>query len=348
MAENNIIVSAGELLPFVKKVLMSAGVCEGNAQIVADSVTKAELFGFQSHGAIRVPHYVGRIRTGTINGNPDIRVIKKRGNTAVVDGDHGLGHAVAFFAMNEAIQLAESGVGFVGVKNSSHFGIAGYTAMQALKKDMIGVAVSHTDASVIPFGGRMPAVGTNPLAVAVPTNREYPVLLDMATSTASLGKILNAKNKGEKIPLDWAVDGEGTPTNDPANVKYLMPMAGPKGYGLALIFDILSGPLTGALFGKKLPLMYGDYDKRRELGHFVGAIKIDNFVPIEDFRRNVGIMIDDIHATPPAKGFDRVMVPGEKEYLTLLKYEKEGIPIPAETIRELQSIAVELNVPFTL
>jgi len=234
------------------------------------------------------------------------------------------------------------------VKNSSHFGIAGYTAMQAVKKNMIGIAISHTDASVIPFGGKMPAVGTNPLAVAVPTNKDYPVLLDMATSTASLGKILNAKNKGEKIPPDWAVDEEGIPTSDPVKVKYLMPMAGPKGYGLALIFDILSGPLTGALFGKKLPLMYGDYDKHRELGHFIGAIKIDNFIPIEEFKRNVGIMIDDIHDTPPAKGFDRVMVPGEKEYLTLLKYEKEGIPIPSETIKELQAVAKELNVAFTL
>lgn len=348
MADNNVIVSAGKLLPFVKNVLMSAGVCDENAQIVADSITKAELFGFQSHGVIRIPHYVRRIKAGSINKNPNIRVVKKNGNTAIVDGDHGLGHAVAFFAMNLAIQLAGSGVGFVGVKNSSHFGIAGYTAMQAVKKDMIGIAISHTDASVIPFGGKMPAVGTNPLAVAVPTNKEYPVLLDMATSMASLGKILNAKNKGEKIPPDWAVDEEGIPTSNPEKVKYLMPMAGPKGYGLAVIFDILSGPLTGALFGKKLPLMYGDYDKHRELGHFIGAIKIDNFIPIEEFKQNVGIMIDDIHNTPPAKGFDRVMVPGEKEYLTLLKYEKEGIPIPSETIKELQAVAKELNVAFTL
>jgi ureidoglycolate dehydrogenase (NAD+) len=248
--------------------------------------------------------------------------------------------------MQEAVKLAENGIGFVGVRKSSHFGIAGYTAIQALKKDMIGIVVSHTDAAVIPFGGKRPAVGTNPLAVAVPTDREYPILLDMATSAASFGKILVAKDKGEQIPPDWAVDEEGVPTTDPQKVKYLMPMAGPKGYALALIFDILSGPLTGALFGKKLPLMYGDYDKHRELGHFIGAINIANFVPVAEFKKNVGIMIDDIHDTPAARGFERVLVPGEKEYLTRLTYEKEGIPIPSETLKDLRASAQELELPF--
>jgi ureidoglycolate dehydrogenase (NAD+) len=209
---------------------------------------------------------------------------------------------------------------------------------------MIGIVVGHTDASVVPFGGKRPAVGTNPLAVAIPTDREYPILLDMATSAASLGKILVAKDKGEAIPPDWAVDEDGAPTTDPGKAKYLLPMAGPKGYGLALIFDILCGPLTGALFGKRLPLMYGDYDKYRQLGHFVGAIRIDHFVPVEEFKKNVGLMIDDIHATPPAKGFDRVLVPGEKEYLTRLQYEKQGIPIPAATLKDLLAAAVPFGI----
>jgi len=346
MSEKDVHVHASQLNRFIKQILTSAGLCEGNSQIVADSITTADLFGFHSHGVIRIPHYIKRLRIGSLNKNPDIRVVKKTGNTAIVDGDHGMGHAVAYFAMQEAIKLAENGVGFVGVNRSSHFGIAGYTAIQAVKKDMIGIVVSHTDAVMIPFGGKRPAVGTNPLAVAVPTDREYPILLDMATSEASLGKILVAKSKGEQIPSDWAVDEEGVPTTDPHKVKYLMPMAGPKGYGLALIFDILSGPLTGALFGKRLPLMYGDYEKHRELGHFIGAIKVENFISVEEFKKNVGIMIDDIHDTPPAKGFDRVLVAGEKEHLTQLKYEKEGIPIPSETVKELQTAAQELDVAF--
>ena len=266
MSESSARVDAKQLDVFIRQILSAAGLCEAHARIVADSITTAELTGFHSHGVIRVPHYIKRLRIGSLNGKPAIRVVQQKGNTAVVDGDHGMGHAVAFFAMQEAIKLAENGVGFVGVKKSSHFGIAGYTAIQAVKEDMIGIVISHTDASVIPYGGRKPAVGTNPLAVAVPTDREYPILLDMATSAASLGKILVAKDKGEQIPPDWAVDEEGSPTTDPLKVKYLMPMAGPKGYALALIFDILSGPLTGALFGKRLPLMYGDYEKHRELG----------------------------------------------------------------------------------
>jgi ureidoglycolate dehydrogenase (NAD+) len=346
MSESMARVDAGQLKGFIHRILSAAGLCEANARIVADSITTAELFGFHSHGVIRIPHYIKRLRIGSLNGNPDIRVVQQKGNTAIVDGDHGMGHAVAFFAMQEALKLAENGIGFVGVKKSSHFGIAGYTAMQALQKDMIGIVVSHTDASVIPYGGKKPAVGTNPLAVAVPTDREYPVLLDMATSAASLGKILVAKSKGEQIPPDWAVDEEGIPTTDPQKVKYLMPMAGPKGYALALIFDILSGPLTGALFGKKLPLMYGDYDKHRELGHFIGAIKIANFVPVDEFKRHVGTMIDDIHDTPAAPGFERVLVPGEKEYLTQMAYEKEGVPIPSETLKNLQTSAHEMGLPF--
>lgn len=346
MPEKDFCVDATQLHSFIKQTLQSAGVCEGNSQIVADSITTAELYGFHSHGVIRLPHYVKRLRMGSLNKNPNIRVLKKTGNTALVDGDHGMGHAVAYFAMQEAIRLAENGVGFVGVTNSSHFGIAGYTAIQAIQKDMIGIVVSHTDVAVIPFGGKRPAVGTNPLAVAIPTDREYPVLLDMATSAASLGKILVAKSKGEKIPSDWAVDDEGVPTTDPDKVKYLMPMAGPKGYALALIFDILSGPLTGSLFGKRLPKMYGDYEKHREMGHFIGAIKVENFVPIDEFKKNVGILIDEIHDTPLAKGFDRIMIPGEKEYLTQLQFEKEGIPIPSETVKELQSVALELGITF--
>jgi len=346
MSENMARVDAGQLRGFIHQVLSAAGLCEAHVRIVADSITTAELFGFHSHGVIRIPHYIKRLRIGSLNGNPDIRVVQQKGNTAIVDGDHGMGHAVAFFAMQEAIKLAESGIGFVGVRKSSHFGIAGYTAIQAVKKDMIGIVISHTDASVIPYGGKRPAVGTNPLAVAVPTDREYPVLLDMATSAASLGKILVAKSKGERIPPDWGVDEEGAPTTDPAKVKYMTPMAGPKGYGLAVIFDILSGPLTGALFGKKLPLMYGDYDKHRELGHFIGAIRIENFVPVEEFKKNVGAMIDDIHATPAAPGFERVLVPGEKEYLTQLQYEKEGIPVPSEILKELQASAKGLGLPF--
>lgn len=348
MAEQSVTVNADKLRIFLETLLKSAGVCEGGAKIVADSITTAELTGFHSHGVIRIPHYLKRIRLGSLKKNPDIRVVARRGNTAVVDGDHGLGHPVALFAMDEAIRLAGSGVGVVCVRNSSHFGIAGYTALRAVEKDMIGIALSHTDASVVPFGGKRPAVGTNPISVAVPTGRAYPILLDMATSAASLGKILVAKDKGEPIPPDWAVDAEGTPTTNPQKAKYLLPMAGPKGYALALICDILSGPLAGTLFGKRLPLMYGDYERHRQLGHFIGAINISHFVPVEDFKTQVGLLIDDIHATPPATGFDRVLVPGEKEHLTRMQYEKQGIPIPSETMKDLRAAAQELRVEMAL
>lgn len=346
MSETSIKFEVNQVHNFIKQLFLAAGLCGEHAWIVADSITTSELFGFHSHGLIRIPHYIKRLGIGSIKKDPQIRVVHKKGNTALIDGDHGMGHVVAYAAMEEAIKLAESGVGFAGVKNSGHFGIAGYFALQAVRKGMIGIAVCHTDVAVIPFGGKEPAVGTNPLAVAVPTDKDYPVMLDMATSTASLGKILVAKNKGEDIPADWAVDADGVPTTDPHQAKYLMPMAGAKGYALALIFDILCGPLTGSLFGKRLPKMYGDYDKHRELGHFLGAINVENFVPLAEFKKNVGLLIDDTHNTPAAAGFERVLVPGEKEYLTQRKFQREGIPVTTETLKELKAVAEELNVRF--
>jgi LDH2 family malate/lactate/ureidoglycolate dehydrogenase len=150
MSEDVVHVDAGPLREVVEQMLTAAGLCEAHSRIVADSITVAELSGFHSHGVLRIPHYVKRLRIGSLNGNPDIRVVQKKGNTAIVDGDHGMGHPIALAAMQEAIKLAENGIGFVGVRKSSHFGIAGYTAMQALKKDKIGIVIIHTEATVIP------------------------------------------------------------------------------------------------------------------------------------------------------------------------------------------------------
>jgi ureidoglycolate dehydrogenase (NAD+) len=335
-----------DLLSFCTNVFVKVGVSEENAKVIADSLVKAELLGFHSHGVVRLSHYVKRIKIGSINPKPKIRTIKESGNVAIIDGDAGMGHIVAHFAMNQAIRLAGSGFGVAGVRNSSHFGIAGYFALQAAEKNMIGIALTHTDVAVIPFGGKKPAVGTNPIAVAVPTNRKFPIVLDMATSAVALGKIIVAGKKGEKIPMGWAVDENGNPTDEPDKVKYLMPMAGPKGYALSLIIDILCGPLTGALFGMKLPKMYGDYNKTRQLGHFLAALNIQNFVPVDEFKKNIDTMIDDIHNIPPAKGFEKVLLPGEIEYLNSLKHKKEGIPLPEGTLKDLEQLEKELKINF--
>jgi len=343
------LIDAKKMKEFVYKVLLKAGVNRAGSKLVASSLVEGELYGFYSHGVMRLAHYLKRVKAGTIKKDPKVKIVKKTGCTALVDGGHGFGHAVSMTAVKEAIKLAgRFGVGMVGVKNSSHFGMAGVIALEAAKKDMICIAISHTDASVVPFGGRIPAIGTNPICVAVPCAKKHPVLLDMATSVASLGKIIVARKKGEAVPSDWGVDEEGVPVTDPAKIKYLLPMAGPKGYGLAFIVDILCGPLTGALFGVRLPRMYGDYDKFRMLGHMFIVINIKNFVPVKEFKKNVALMVEDIHGIPPAKGFSSVMVPGEREFASYEKNKKAGFPLAEETCADLESIAAEYKVPLDI
>jgi len=343
------VIDSKKINAFIFKVLAKAGVNKADSKIVANSLVEGELYGFYSHGVMRLAHYLKRVKAGTIKKNPKIKIEKKNGCTSLVDGGHGFGHAISMTAVKQAIKLAgKFGVGMVGVKNSSHFGMAGVIALEAVKKDMICIAISHTDASVVPFGGRIPAIGTNPICVAVPCNKKYPVLLDMATSVASLGKIIVARKKGEPIPSDWGVDEEGVPTTDANKIKYLLPMAGPKGYGLAFIVDILCGPLTGALFGIRLPKMYGDYDKFRMLGHMFIVINIKNFVPLKEFKKNVALMVDDIHSIPPAKGFSSVMVPGEREFASYEKNIKNGFSLAEETYADLESIAKEYGVALEI
>ena len=349
MADNSKLIDGKKINDFVFKVLQKAGVNKTDSKLVANSLVEGELYGFYSHGVMRLAHYLKRVKAGTIKKNPKVKIVKKTGCTSLVDGDHGFGHAISMTAVKEAIKLADKfGVGAVGVKNSSHFGMAGVIALEAVKKDMICIAIGHTDASVVPFGGRIPAIGTNPICVAVPSSKKNPVLLDMATSVASLGKIIVARKKGEPVPADWGVDAEGVPTTDPNKIVYLLPMAGPKGYGLAFIVDILCGPLTGALFGIRLPKMYGDYDKFRMIGHLFIVINPKIFVPIKEFKKNVGLMVDDIHSIPPAKGFTSVMIPGEREFASYEKNKKAGFALAEETYADLEAISKEYGVTLDI
>ena len=349
MANETKLINGKKMNDFVFKVLLKAGVNKNDSKLVANSLVDGELYGFYSHGVMRLAHYLKRVKAGTIKKNPKVRVIKKHGSTALIDGDHGFGHAISMTAVKEAIKIAsKSGIGMVGVKNSSHFGMAGVMALEAVKKDMICIAIGHTDASVVPFGGRIPAIGTNPICVAVPCDKKNPVLLDMATSVASLGKIIVARKKGEPVPSDWGVDADGVPTTDPNKIVYLLPMAGPKGYGLAFIVDILCGPLTGALFGIRLPKMYGDYNKFRMIGHIFIVIDPRSFVPLKEFKKNVGNMVDDIHSIPPAKGFTSVMVPGEREFASYEKNIKNGFALAEETYADLEAIAKEYDVKLDI
>ncbi|WP_174614458.1 ureidoglycolate dehydrogenase [Virgibacillus ihumii] len=327
-----------KLKTLVMDKLTEASVLKEHAEIVADVLVHADLRGVSSHGALRTEHYVKRLNKGGVNPTPKIEIKERGKSAALVDGDNGFGHVIMKEAMDKAIQLTkENGIGMVAVTNSSHCGALSYFAEQAAKKEVVSMVMTQTDSAVVPFGGAEPYFGTNPVAYGFPARKHKPIILDMATSNVALGKILHAKESGESIPDSWGVDSNGQPVTDPKLVKYLLPVGGPKGYGLALTVDVLSGILTGSEFGTSISSMYGDYKNYRRLGHVILTINPGLFISKDDFLKNIDLMIDEIHKVQPAEGHNLVMVPGEPEQIKEEELMKKGVPVTESVYNYLTS-----------
>lgn len=323
-----VVVKREKLTSLVLEKLMNVGINQEHAEIVADVLVHANLRNVNSHGVLRTKHYVKRIKEGGINIDPEITEKGTGPSSAVVDGDNGMGHVITKKAMDKAVKLAtNTGIGMVGVINSSHCGALSYFINQATEEGMIGIAMTQTDKFVVPFGGAEPFFGTNPIAFGFPSKKNKPIILDMATSNAAMGKVLHARETGGSIPESWGVDKNGDKTTEPNDVSALLPFGGPKGYGLGMVVDIFSGILTGSAFGPHISKMYGDLDKMRELGHFLIAINPNTFTDSENFKSNIDRMINEIHSVKPAKDIERVMLPGEPEQIHEEKRLSEGIPI---------------------
>jgi LDH2 family malate/lactate/ureidoglycolate dehydrogenase len=323
-------------------ILAAAGLPRSDAALAADCLVQADLRGVDTHGVIHLPIYVRRIKLGLANPHPQIAVLRETPATALLDGDRGLGQVVAARAMERAIALAEqSGVGLVGVRNSTHFGMAGYFAMMALARDMVGVAISSARATMAPWGGTEARVGNNPLAVAIPAGQQRPIVLDMAMSVAARGKIKRALRRGETIPLDWAIDRRGRPTADPAEALagFLNPIGGPKGYGLALLSGLLASVLMGAVFDWEAGSLYDDLDRPQGVGHLLAAIAVESFMPVHAFRQRVDELVQAVRGCPPAPGVERVYLPGEIEFECQERRAREGIPIATSLWQELSEMA---------
>ena len=334
----DILVSKAELEALIAKKFIEVQVNKKHADIVAEILVHADLRGVSSHGVLRTEHYVKRIMKGEMNPNPHFQIERKGTAAILFDGDHGLGHVITLQAMKEAITLSKDhGIGIVGIKNSSHCGALSYYSMQATKKETISIIMTHTDSAVVPIGGKEAYFGTNPISFGFPANRHNPIILDMATSNVSLGKVLHAQETDKEIPADWGVDQNGYPVTNPNFVKYLLPMGGAKGYGLAMAIDLLTGVLTGAHFGPSITKMYGEYEKYRQLSHTIITIDPSLFIDKNQFLRNVDQMIDELHAVKPMEGFNSVMVPGEPEQLKEKERLKNGIPVPERIYNYLRS-----------
>ncbi|MCM3402272.1 ureidoglycolate dehydrogenase [Cytobacillus oceanisediminis] len=323
-----------EAKKLVVQKLTDAGLLHEHAEKVAEILVHADLRNVNSHGVLRTEHYVNRLNAGGINPAAEISFNKTGPVTGVVDGDDGFGHVIADEAMNHAIQMAkENGVGMVTAINSSHCGALSYFVQNAAEENLIGIAMTHTDKIVVPFGGKDAFLGTNPIAYGVPAKTQKPFILDMATSNVALGKILQYKEEGKEIPKGWGVDENGETVTDPSKVVSLSPFGGPKGYGLSMIVDIFSGLLAGAAFGPHVAKMYGDLDKKRKLGHYFCAINPAFFTDADAFLENMDQMMEEIRQAPPAPGFKSVLVPGEIEQMNEERNLEKGITI-ASTVHQ--------------
>ncbi|WP_284139418.1 ureidoglycolate dehydrogenase [Virgibacillus sp. LDC-1] len=336
--------SKQDLSNLFKTKLMKAGLTEEHAAIVADVLVFADAKGIHSHGAVRVEYYAERIAKNGINRNPDFRLEKTGPCTAIYHGDNGAGHVAAKYAMDEAIKIAkENGIAVVGVREMSHSGAISYFTEEAAKQDLIGISMCQSDPMVVPFGGAEPYYGTNPLAFAAPGTDGRIISFDMATTVQAWGKVLHARSKNTAIPDTWAVDGNGEPTTDPSKVRALLPIAGPKGYGLAMMIDVLSGILLGLPFGNKVSSMYHDLSEGRNLGQLHIVINPSAFTSIELFKENIGQTMDDLNAIKPAKGFDKVYYPGQNYEKIEKDYAENGIEIVDDIYEYLVSDVVHNN-----
>jgi len=324
----DVLVDYEELRSLVKERLTEAGLNTPHAEIVAEILVHADLRGVRSHGVMRTEHYVTRLRAGSLNSDPVFSTREVRSAAALLNADAGMGHAACCEAMDQAVLMAkDSGIAMVGVENSSHCGALSYFVLRAVEKGMIGMAVTHTDKCVAPFGGAKAFFGTNPIAFGFPAEKHDPVVLDMATSNIAFGKILHAKEQGDSIPDDWGIDGEGAPTTDPEKVEAMVPFGGHKGYGLALVVDVLTGVLIGAQYGPHITAMYGDYDKPRELASLMIAIDPSTFTSSDAFKQKMDAMIEDLHTQPAGPGYEKVYVPGELEVLREKANMVSGVPV---------------------
>lgn len=348
-----------QLYQFTHAVFLKMGCSLQDATTAATVLISADLRGIDSHGVARLSGYLRLWEAGRVNPKPNIRIVYETPSTAVVDGDAGLGLVVAPFAMQVAIDKAKLvGTGWVSVKNSNHFGIAGAHAMMALKEDMIGMAMTNASALVAPTFSNERMLGTNPIAVAIPANEQPAFVADFATTTAANGKLEILQRKNADMPLGWAQDKEGNPSTDANIIRKqgaLLPLGSDrehgshKGYALGSIVDIFSAVLSGASYGPWAPpfpayVPMPENQPGQGLGHFFGAMRVDAFRPAEEFKGHMDNWINRFRNAHPSEGNDKVLIPGDPEREMEAIRIKEGIPLVEPVEKDLHEIAEKFGL----
>ena len=346
------LVSYESLHQLSTRIQVGLGVPEPDAGVVSDCLVQANLMGLDTHGVIRLKFYMDRVRSGGINANPVLERVQDHPSTALVDGDNGLGPVCGTAGMDLAIRKAQAtGIGLVLISNSNHYGPAGHYARMALQHDMIGVSLTNVLASMPPAGGAQRQVGNNPYAVGIPAGDEPPVVVDGATSKSSWGKLFLCAQTGQDLPDGCYIDAAGAVTVDPQAVLAggaLLPIAGHKGYGIAVAIELLTGMLANAALDHDIPHPYKHLDKPGGNTFLMGAVRIDQFTEPKQFRRRLDDWVRRVRATPTAPGVDRIWLPGEMELVTREQRRRDGIPLGEAMLEELRELAEVAGVPPAL
>ena len=340
---------------------MKLGVPENDAKVTTDVLVLADLRGVESHGVARMPRYYNNLKNGWAYPTDQSKTVRETKAVAMIDGGQSLGQVVGRKGMELAIKKAkETAVGIVSVRNSHHYGIAGYYSLMALEHDFIGVSMTNAAPLVVPTFGRSAILGTNPISLTAPAGKEKPFVLDMATSVVPRGKLEVYDRLHKSMPLGWAVDTTGRSSTDPHAVLDalskrlgggILPLGGEgeeysghKGYGLALMVDVLCGVLNGSGTGLGV-----DSDKAKpNVGHFFMAIDPAAFRPLDEFRRDMDRLAQELKNSPKAQGQNRIYIHGEKSFARMEKYRREGIPLEVPVVDSMKKIGTELQVPWPI
>ena len=337
-----------QLEQFTASVMRALGLPLEDAATVAALMVDADMQGSDGHGVIRLAPYAKRILAGGINLNPDIKVIQERTAMALVDGDNGMGHLVMKKATDLAIHKARTaGIAWVGSRLSNHAGPASLYARMALQHDMIGLYFAVGNANHLPpWGGLDMLLSTNPIAAAIPTLNEVPVVLDMATTVAAYGKVKAKAQRGEMMPEGWMIDRQGKPLLDPTKSEegFLLPIGGYKGYGLSLIVGILAGTLNGAAMGSQVIDFNKDFSTITNTGQAIAIIDPSAFGDITEFKQNIDTLVRELRSSERMPGVERIWLPGEQSHEKRLSNEAQGILLAPSLIKQLNDLAAQLNI----
>ncbi len=357
--QKQVVVPEAKLKDFCNKVWMKLGVPVQDARVTTDVLVLADLRGIESHGVARLPRYYADLKNGWTTPTDQSKIVRETKATAMIDGGQSLGQVVGRKGMELAIKKAkETAVGIVSVRNSHHYGIAGYYSLMALEHDLIGMSMTNAAPLVVPTFGRNAILGTNPISLTAPAGKERAFVLDMATSVVPRGKLEVYDRQGKKMPLGWAVDKTGRGTEDAHAVLDalskrlgggILPLGGEgeehsghKGYGLALMVDVLSGVLSGSATGLGV-----DVNKEKpNVGHFFMALDPAAVRPLDEFKKDMDRLARELKGSPKAEGQSRIYVHGEKSYARMEKFRREGIPLGPKVVEAMKQVGTEIGVPW--